>query len=59
MASVFIPLLHVPLEEGIAGIKDTDEVLQQLLDRGGEAVNKELVGLIWDMYELRKTFGAN
>lgn len=60
VASTFISILHVPLEgnnmheDMING--DMEAMVQDMLTRGGETVDKELEALINDIHELQQRF---
>lgn len=54
IAATFIGFLHEPMTESIADMEDSDENCQALLRRGGDVVDRELAGLIYDICQLRK-----
>uniref|UniRef100_A0A1L8DNC3 Putative juvenile hormone-inducible protein n=1 Tax=Nyssomyia neivai TaxID=330878 RepID=A0A1L8DNC3_9DIPT len=64
IAASFVPILHCPLADPIAEMKDfsaenenLDEFIAKNLVLGGETVNREFRSLIVDMYHLEKKTG--
>jgi hypothetical protein len=59
IASSFLNLLHVPLEMSFEEMANTtlDLMIKDAYTRGGESVNKELRGMIYEIYKLHEKFG--
>ncbi|XP_059621002.1 uncharacterized protein LOC132264724 [Phlebotomus argentipes] len=65
VAASFIPILHCPLDDPVANMlkfsPDNEEFegfMAEMLALGGEIVNRELRGLIEDMYTLQQRTGV-
>lgn len=59
VASTFIAILHVPLEGNMHEdmlAEDPEPVIQDMLTRGGEVVDRELEALVYDIHELQQRF---
>lgn len=57
VAASFISILHDPMEiEMSADILETEQAFREMLDRGGEPVDRELAALVNDMYQLEMRF---
>jgi hypothetical protein len=58
IASSFLNLLHVPLEMSFEEMANTtlDHMINDAYTRGGESVNKELRGMIYEIYKLHEKF---